>query len=429
MPKKIVILGAGISGLSAGWFLKTRFKGDIELTLLEKDSRAGGWIQTINKEEFLFELGPHSCRMNQAFPQFEELLDDLELNNQIILPASSSRKRYLYIDRKLNLIPSNPLGLLFSPFGMIVLKGLWKDLWEKQGKSSDESIHAFFTRRLGSSIADRFVDSLVNGIYAGDPKQLSIRSCFPAIYELEQRHGGLLRGLIARKNSKKGGFFSFKGGMEVLPQALARRLESHLRLSTAAKRLIAHSDGVEIELENGTKLAADHVISTLPSYALNTLLKKEMIEIPFNTVHVVCLGYSTSVLEKQGFGYLIPSMEKEEILGVIWDSSVFPQQNRHEQQTRLTVMIGDQTGESKDYIKMALNSLSKHLNINRQPDVVHYKSAKSAIPQYTLGHSERLKGIERELKDAYPHLTVLGNSFYGVSVPECIERAYAISIN
>jgi oxygen-dependent protoporphyrinogen oxidase len=118
---------------------------------------------------------------------------------------------------------------------------------------------------------------------------------------------------------------------------------------------------------------------------------------------------------------LIPSSEKENILGVIWDSSVFPQQNYHDRQTRLTVILKNK--HPNDCLNIALAALSKHLSINQTPNVFHIHTAQSAIPQYGIGHEERLKKMRSTLAFTHPRLTLSGSSFYGVSIPDCIKHS------
>lgn len=149
-----------------------------------------------------------------------------------------------------------------------------------------------------------------------------------------------------------------------------------------------------------------------------------------NSLAVVNVGYHSSVLNHAGFGYLVPSKEKQKLLGVVWDSSAFPQQNRVKDQTRLTAMIGgshfnDFTSYRDDeLIEMTLRELSTHLSISRKPDFISIKSMIDAIPQYTVGHQKRIKKIDEELKKISPNINLLGNGYYGISVNDCIARSH-----
>ena len=230
--------------------------------------------------------------------------------------------------------------------------------------------------------------------------------------------------------------FSLKEGMETLTTALENGLKEHIIVSNGAKALHFQSDGIEIELSDGTRLKADHLYSTLPAAALATLLAphtqalgKKLKSIPAASLAVVNLGYRSPVLKKRGFGYLIPSSEKQEILGVVWDSCVFPQQNRDPNETRLTVMMGGAhqpqivSTDDSQIMEIALDSLSKHLGVDAEPDAVGIKRITEAIPQYVLGHIQKVKEIEAAAASLSDRLTILGSSFYGVSVNDCIAKA------
>jgi|694.fasta_scaffold21217_8 oxygen-dependent protoporphyrinogen oxidase len=425
--KKVVVIGAGISGLTAAWALKQRFGKKIQLHLLEKAERAGGWIHTIHKDHFVFELGPHSFRQSSACPDALKMIESLQLQNQIVYPDPAARNRYLYCHRQLLRVPSNPASFLFSALGRKMLRGAWKDFWSPKGKGTDETIHDFFTRRFGIAFVETFIDPLVSGVYAGDPKQLSIKSCFPSLLKLEQEYGSLGRGFLF-SSSKRGGIFSFKGGMQTLTQTLAKYLDGELKLSTEVKKLHTHSKGVEVELNNGESLHADYVLSAVAYPTLTSWLNLELPPSPtFSSVAVVSLGYNKQVLKNKGFGYLIPSSEKQDILGVIWDSACFPEQNTTPDQTRLTVIIGGTRAKAfpseEGCVKMALDAVFSHLKIEDSPAVIHSSKASSAIPQYGIGHVEKIQLLEKKIAEFCPYLSFIGQSFYGSAVPDCIQQA------
>lgn len=417
--KHVVILGAGISGLAAGWFLKQKYP-EVSLTILEKSSRCGGWIQTVKSDEFLFELGPRSCRPSKLTLQ---LIQELDLQEEVLTGHPNAKLRYLYRHQQLKPLPSSFTGLIRSPLFPMVFKGAVRDLFQKKGVE-DESIESFITRRLGKSIAHELFDPLTSGIYAGDISQLSMKACFPQMYQWEQEKGSLLKGAFASRTKKhtmtpferqvsQGSLFSFKQGMESLTNALAKKLERHIWLDTSVHRLPIDK--------------ADHVISALPAHALGSLLAKDHPEIAQlltsfqnQSITVVNLGYRKKIIEKEGFGYLIPSLENEEILGTVFDSSVFPEQSPG---TRLTVMI---KGQVENPVDVALRSLYKHLGVQGVPDSFYVHHARQAIPQYTLGHTDKVLEIEELIHKKQLSLSVLGSAFKGVSVNDCIANAHQL---
>ncbi len=420
--KHHVILGAGVSGLALAWKLKDNSR----VTIVEKCHRPGGWLRTIHQDGFLFEQGPRSCRPKGAGINTLELIEALGLQDQVI--TGKTLKRYLYVDGQMRTIPSGPFSVLFSPLTRGILPAIWNDLRTPGNVSQDESIYEFFSRRFSSQVAEKLIDPMTLGIYAGDIRKLSLKSCFPFLHQLERDHGSIIKGLFTRKKEKKVGspfireiqkasLFSFKGGMETLSNELAKRLESDLMLGTGAASLAFHNDFVEVGLSNGTKIHADHVHSTLPARELAQILPDPKLkQIPYVSVAVVNLGYRKQILEKHGFGYLIPSNQREPILGVVFDSCIFPQQNKSADETRITVMM-HLRGTNEELKNTALAAVSKHLNIDDYPDAISVFQAKDAIPQYHVGHTELVNSI---LPPSH-RLSILGSSFNGVSVNDCIK--------
>lgn len=454
MPKqRFVILGGGISGLSLGWFLKRRYGNDIALTILEKDVRPGGWIRTLEYDGFLFEKGPRSCRSTGTGVATLQLAEELGLAGETIAASPSAVKRFLYTEGRLQQLPQGVTSFLLSPLMRGVLPALWREWRTPPESSSDESIFDFICRRLSSNIAERLIDPLTSGIYAGDIRKLSIQACFPEMFRWEQEHGSLLKGMLSKRKADKQTtslfvskmqrtpIFTFKGGMEILVKALATHLDDSIRLGCSVRTLELNGDGTNIILENGDMLQADHLFCALPSTEasalLNPLLAAENVQIatvPAVTVAVVNMGWKGNILKHNGFGYLIPTQEQEKVLGMVWDSSAFPQQNRSDTETRLTAMLGGahhpeiEVLSRKEIVDRALLAVSHHLNINSPPDAIHTQVAKNAIPQYLVGHNDNVKRNEQNLKRLSSRLTLLGSSWHGVSVNDCIAESKRIAL-
>lgn len=447
MKKKIIILGAGISGLSLGWFLKKIHGNSIDITILEKSSRAGGWIQTVVKDRFLFELGPRSCRPTGVGIHALELIEELGIQKSIILPDPAAQKRFIYINEHLQAVPNSLCTLLRSPFLGMILKACWKDWNTLPSLESDESIHSFFSRRLGRDIADTFADPMTSGIYAGDSHDLSIKSCFPELYRREKENGGLLRSVWKRravshenttpfiKSTQKAPLYSFQEGMELLPRTLFKQLREHVQLNTTVSAIEMDGNAILVHLASGEKREADQIISTLAARDLALIidkapeLKQLLGQISFSSLAVINLGYRYPVLDRQGFGYLIPTNQKESVLGVVWDSSIFPQQNNSENQTRLTLMLGGGKNpevvnwSDEELLNRSLKALYSQLSIKLDPNVALIHRACNAIPQYQVGHSLEVANIQSYCARNFPGLHLLGTSFYGVSINECIAQA------
>lgn len=432
----IAILGTGISGLATGWFLKQRFGNDIRLSFFEKSRRVGGWIQSVQCDDFIFELGPRSLRTKGAGSHSIDLVEALGLQSEVVAADPAAKRRYLWTEGALQELPSGPLGLFSSSLGRSILTAALGEPFRKKGIFEDESIYDFISRRLSTKIAESLFDPMVSGIYAGDIRKLSLRSCFPLLHDWEQEGGSLIKGAFKKgkklqassewgRQLQRQPIFTFRRGMETLVQALHEQLEADWYLGDAVT-------GIENGIVHSAKrsLEADWVVSCLPAPVLGDLLGLDSLKVfPMASLTVVCLGYNEDCLEKPGFGYLIPSKEKENLLGVVFDSSAFPEQNLSEGQTRLTAMIGGETRpelahlSGEECLSIVKDALKRHLNIDREPDFVQLKRVQQAIPQYQVGHGKNIAAVRHELEERDPRLILSGNSFDGVAVNDCVANA------
>lgn len=441
----IVILGGGISGLATGWFLRRHLGSQIQLTILEKSDRPGGWIETIEKETFLFEQGPRSCRTAGSGKETLALVEALGLEHRVIAPAREAKNRYVFHGNSLHQLPSHVWQVPFNVLTKGWLKALWRDWTMPKIQRGDESIHSFFTRHIGASLTERLIDPMVSGIYAGDCHLLSLKSCFPLFDQWQRQQGSLIRGAWFHRSAQtlntpfiqrmsRFAMFSFQKGMETLPRALALELKDHLLLNQQIKRIKCERSGLKLELSDGKRLHADHVISTLPTFALSALLQENPMiaaklgRLAYATVISVNMGFHQNMLPYQGFGYLIPSQYRSALLGCVWDSSVFPQQNRGEQ-TRLTVMMGGthhpaiSEMSDSDLVELAQKGLHDHLGIRQDPGLIQIKRAIRAIPQFRVGFSEWKRGVDESIHQLSSDLTLSGSAWTGVSINDCIAHA------
>lgn len=445
--KQYIILGGGISGLSLAWFLKRRFEDRVNIIILEKESRAGGWIQTVQQDGFIFEQGPRGCRpKGEVGRETLKLIEELGLQKEVIFADRAAHTRYLLMNKKLRALPSGFLSFLKFPLSWDIIRSIIKDLCTPAAMSKDESIYSFISRRFGTIVAERLFDPLVTGIYGGDIHQLSIKACFPLLADWEVS-GSVLKGAFFQKNkdikylttsrfveeAKKYPLFSFKKGMETLTIELSKRLAKELKLSSSVAKVNLYPHRVEIKLVNGMVIEGDHLFSTIPATKIASLLSSGRLtylhQIPEVSVAVINLGYYKHLLKKKGYGYLISSKENEQIMGMTWDSEIFPQQNTIPEETRLTVMMGGAHNQhieqySLNQIKeIALQSIKEHLQISSDPDSVSIKLALQAIPQYLVGHNDKISEIENIISKMFRNLTLSGSSYYGVAVNDCIAKS------
>lgn len=439
MKKKIAILGAGITGLATGYLLKQH----ADVTLLEKSDRPGGWVQTVERDGFLFELGPRSCRPKGNGRYTLKLIEELGLADEIITGNEAATKRYLFLNGRLQQIPSSLLSFIASPLTRPMVLPLLKEPWVPPSKESDESIHHFVSRRFGEYAANTFFNPLTLGIFAGDTKKLSIKNCFPSMHEWEQNHRSVIRGAFKSKpkhsitsplieSLQKKPLFTFKRGMQTLIEALAEQLGKQIRYNTTVTGIDAQENRVTIHTPNGSE-TYDHLYLCIPANQLKNLIPPIPTIETAETASVVTasIGYRDNTLEKQGFGHLVPTSEKEQVLGIVWDSSAFPEQNLHPQETRLTVMMGGAhhpdlvDADEKTLTNIALDALKRHLGITTCPDTLMIRYARDAIPQYHVGHDERVAQVEKTLPKS---ITLMGNSFRGIAINDCIANAYHAAV-
>lgn len=395
---KVAILGGGISGLSAAWELQQRDPA-AEITLFEKEDRLGGWIGT---DERGFERGPRTFPWARN-PHLLALIRELGLEKEIVPSSPSASKRYLWHRGKL--ISMGALLIRFLPLFL-------REPFIARGKEEDESIAGFATRRFNREIAELFFDPLTLGIYGGDMHKLSLRSCFPFLDRWEHKKGSLLLGFLSQKRGEKG-LFTLRRGMGSLIEELQKKLSIEIRFHCPVEAL--KRDGV---LAGEKWQSANRIISALPAPVLGRLTGLWS-DFPTISLWIVHMAYREKVLTKEGFGYLVPSREKEPLLGMVWDSSLFP---RKERATRLTAMIRS-GGDAHRAQEIALDAARRHLGIAPPPSFIHPFYLSEAIPQFEVGYAKRLARFEADLKERFPSLVLSGNYLEGASVDACIRRA------
>ena len=431
--QKYVILGAGISGLSLAWFLKKN-NPDCELVILEKTPEVGGWIQTHHTFGFLFEKGPHTLRLIDPYDKAcFELFDDLELTEKIITPCQAFKTRFLAYNNKLHPLSINPTKLLkpknFIKLTYPILKNL---IMPSSSGTDDESISDFFQSNFGSYITNQFIDPFVMGVKGGDIGSLSFKSCFPKIHEVSQGSKPILYALLKHKRKHKTEFISFTDGLSSITTALEKKLADSIFLNSEVLNV---KDGKHptVVTSNG-EIECDHIFSTLPSRALAKITLDHDLQaqsflqnqkhISYKIVH---LGYDAKLDLPNAFGFISPSWSGQQISGAIFDSKIFPQQDFHPQQMRISAMIHQDSPlfdlSQESFRKSFLNELNTLLNIHIDPQYFEVFHLEDAIAQYTVGHQERVSEFKEELNKKLPYLSFCGNSFYGLSVPMCIDKA------
>ncbi len=311
-----------------------------------------------------------------------------------------------------------------------LLRALFTE-WQKPAHADDESIWDFIVRRFNKQTAERLFDPLIVGIYAGDMQKLSIKSCFPQLKRWEEEYGSLTRGFLLQKKTKTDTFglpssalFSLQGGVETLINKLAQELGGSIQCGQKITELRFSSTHVTVASEERS-WDAEYLFSALPPYELakyftDSALISSLTQIPFQDMATVHMGFRKSVLPLAGFGYLVPTYEKQEILGTIFDSNLFPEQNSTPEETRLSTMLLCRGG---DYQTRALSALRHHLKITSEPDTLAVTETRWAIPQFEVGHEKRMAELLAKITAFSPRLHLVGNYLAGASVSDAVAYA------
>jgi oxygen-dependent protoporphyrinogen oxidase len=345
------------------------------------------------------------------------LIEELNLQQELLFTGKEANLRYVYRKGKLCAVPS-------LQFLLPVLKPLCME-WKKPVIFGDESIWDFVTRRFNQKTAELLFDPLVTGIYAGDLKKLSIASCFPNLKKWEEEQGSVTRGYLSSRKKNKDkpdSLFSLQGGMQKLVEKLEKGVRAKILTGHQCHALQFLLDKVCVVTGN-QKWDVDFLFSALPCQEIGELLNFfPLKKINSQSLAVAHVGFRTKVLQRRGFGYLVPSSEKEEILGMVFDSNLFLQAK---DETRLTVMLS----HGGNYERKVLSALQKHLGISQRPDFLEVSEIPRAIPQFRVGHAARIEGIREELLLNFPRLRLVGNYLGGVSVNDTIAFSKQVAEN
>jgi oxygen-dependent protoporphyrinogen oxidase len=442
----VAVVGAGISGLATAFHLQRRGHS---VRVLESASRAGGVIGSHRREGVLYETGPNSTL--DTTPLIGELLEAAGIAGERRDAAAVAAKRYVLRGGQLVPLPTSPGAFIATPlFSLAAKLALLREPFVAPAPPDrEESVAAFVRRRLGVEFLDYAIEPFVAGIYAGDPELLSVPAAFPRLYALEQRYRSLIRGQIlgarerarAREKAKNAASsFSFRDGMQTLPDALARALPG-LETGVRIARLARIADGLfEVEGERagvGVTARSRAVVLAVPADIAAGLVRQlapaaaqALDAIPYAPVAVVASVYRRADVKHalDGFGFLSPRKEGRPILGTLFSSSMFDGRAPAGTVLLTTFVGGSRNPElarsSPEEIAQTVGRELAALLGAATPQWREVAQWPRAIPQYTLGHSGRIAAIERA-EAAVPGLFLRANYRGGVSVGDCIKSANA----
>lgn len=448
MSMRVVIVGAGISGLTAAYWLK---KAGVDVLVLEQGATVGGTMQTLREDGWLVETGPNSAL--ETTPLFGEMFEGLGILDQRVYANEKSNRRYILRDGMLHPLPMSPAAFLGSR------------LWSAAGKlrllkepfvgraEKEETIAEFVQRRLGREFLDYAINPFVAGVYAGNPEQLSVRAAFPKLYALEEKYGGLIKGMIkgakerrqrAETAKDRARMFSFVDGMGTFPQAIARMLGDAVQTNTRVvgiERSDSSSWTVLFASQGRTDAvqAAAVIIATPAAHAAQMVariapsLAEKLSAIYYPPVAEVFLGFRHEQIPRalDGFGFLIPAREQRNILGTIWSSAIFPNRSPEGHAALTTFVGGSRQPEmcrlsDEDLIRIVTEELHAIMGVVGQPVFSKVLRWEKAIPQYNLGYLDIMGEVER-CEAEVPGLFFCSNFRGGIAVGDCVMSGKRIA--
>jgi oxygen-dependent protoporphyrinogen oxidase len=463
--KSVAIIGAGITGLTAAFYLKRK---GLAVTVYEASSRVGGVIQSLRQNGYLAEFGPNT--LLETSPKITQLVRDAGLQSRRLDPDPKAEARYVVRYQRPIAMPAKPLG--FFTTDLFTLKAKFAVLREPFIKPRrdgvEESIGQFVTRRFNQEFLDNAIDALVAGIYAGDPNKLSVTHAFPKLKALEDNYGSMIKGQIlgGRERKKRGEVakdrapkFSFDEGLQVLTDSLAVQLGGAVKLNTAVTKLTKTASGwiVHTQTAYGGTLAdfdavifcgtapklAELQISGVPSTgSANSEIRNEpsrysalqaFSEIRYPPVASVVLGFRREDVahDCNGFGMLIPKIEGFKILGTIFSSALFPNRAPAGHHTLTTYVGGERYPElallpEDQLVELVCADLRKLLGVRGQPTFQHVVVYPRAIPQYNIGYG-RFKDLMTKIEADAPGFFLAGHYRDGVSLSDSIVSGVNVS--
>ncbi len=443
----VAVVGGGVSGLTAAYRLKQR---GARVVVYEAGERVGGVVQTERREGYLAELGPSSIAAPTR--ELHALLGDLGLGARIVSASPAARNRYIVRKKKLHPLPMTPQDVLttrlLSNGAKLAVFG--ESLMDAGDAPAEESIAAFVRRRFNQEVLDYVANPFVCGVYAGDPEYLSVRHALPRLYGAERMHGSVIKAFAGMLRSRKpdaepsgadvaGGMISFPTGLQELPEALGRQLHAEIRLRAPVTQLRAGPKGWTVGAAFQPTELYDAVVYAAPAHCVDEIdldfpggdRLKTLASITHPPVGVLVLGFRREDVAHplDGFGFLVPEVERRNVLGVIFSSTLFPGRAPDGHVT-LTAFVGGvrnpdlANADLPTVTARVMDDLRALLGAAGEPTFRAFHLWPKAIPQYDLAYA-RFKDVMDDAEHRNPGLALAGAYREGVSLGEAIASGEA----
>ena len=459
---RVAVLGGGITGLAAAYRLRelaAAHEIPLETILLESTDRVGGAIETIREDGYLIETGADSILSEK--PTALRLVKRLGIESDVIGTQERFRRSYVVRERKLVQIPDGfslmapalfmPVlrSSLFSPLGK--LRILAEPLIPRRRRRIDESLAAFVRRRMGRQVLERIAQPLAGGIYTGDPASLSVAATMPRFVEMERRYGSLIRGLKAASRSTKAArqasgarwslFVSFTNGVAQLTDTLAMRLANSVRCRARVTALERQTPSERprrrvwrLRLEDDLSIEADAVVCTIPAYAVAPLVRPHsehlaamLDEIEYASSATVNMAFRESDFASvpHGFGFVVPAIERRKIIAGSFSSLKYSGR-APSGKVLVRVFLGGALQESilalddDELLAAAIEESTTLLGLKARPALHHVRRWPRSMPQYAVGHLQRVAAIEQEAA-RLSYFALAGAFLRGVGIPDCVQ--------
>ncbi|AIQ46405.1 protoporphyrinogen oxidase [Paenibacillus sp. FSL R7-0273] len=460
--RKIVIIGGGLSGLSAAFYVRKYYREagvEPDIVLLEKADVLGGKIETLQREGFVIEKGPDSFLARKT--AMVELAKELGLEHELVSTNPNAKKTYILQKGKLHPMPAGlVLGIPteLKPFlqsGLVSFSGKMRAMLDfvlpPRRSKEDESLGELIERRLGTEVLENMTEPLLAGIYAGDMRKISLQATFPQFGEVERKYGSLIRGMTTGRKpvethtgTKKSAFLTFRRGLQSLVQALIQQLHDVEQRTGAAAAAIQESQvpgapRYEVQLENGEVLQADDIYVTVQDFAAAGLLRPHVDVTPLEDVNyvsvanvVVAFAKKDIVTEYDGSGFLVPRKEGRNITACTWTSTKWLHTSPDDK-VLLRCYVGrsgdEQNVELPDaaLTELVLKDLREIMGITAKPLFTEITRLRRSMPQYPVGHPARIAGFRKELAEKLPGVYAFGAGYDAIGMPDCIRQANDIA--